>query len=97
MGMQNSAQSFQRMVQDVLKDLPNTFVYLDDILVYNDNMEDHLKTQNRLDQEWEAVSGYVADPGHTAAAQDAGNTRKSRYPDVLPCEFCFFFFTNIYF
>ena len=53
MGMQNSAQSFQRMVQDVLKDLPDVFVYLDDILVYSKTQKDHLRTLrdlfNRLD------------------------------------------------
>ena len=32
MGLQNSAQSFQRLVDAVLKDMPNLFVYLDDIL-----------------------------------------------------------------
>ena len=48
MGMQNSAQSFQRMVQDVLKDLPDVFVYLDDILVYSKSQKDHLKTLKEL-------------------------------------------------
>jgi len=47
-------------------------------------MEDHLKNQDRLDKEWEAVSGYVADPAHTAVATDTVNTRKNRYPDLLP-------------
>ena len=44
MGLQNSAQSFQRLVDSVLAGVPNCFTYLDDILVFNDNMEDHLKT-----------------------------------------------------
>ena len=44
MGLQNSAQSFQRLVDSVLAGVPNCFVYLDDILVFNDNMEDHLNT-----------------------------------------------------
>ena len=43
MGMQNSAQSFQRLVDSVLKDTPNTYVYLDDILIFNKTREEHLK------------------------------------------------------
>ena len=34
MGMANSAQSFQRLVDSVLGDIPGTFTYLDDVLVY---------------------------------------------------------------
>ena len=48
MGMQNSAQSFQRMVQDVLRDMPNVFVYLDDILVYSKTKKEHLETLEEL-------------------------------------------------
>ena len=44
MGMQNSAQSFQRLVDSILKDTPNIFVYLDDILIFNKNKEEHLRT-----------------------------------------------------
>ena len=48
MGMKNSAQAFQRLVDSVLSGLDNTFCYLDDILIYNDNEEDHLKTLQEL-------------------------------------------------
>ena len=44
MGLQNSAQSFQRHIDDVLRDIPGTFVYLDDILLFHDSEEAHLKT-----------------------------------------------------
>ena len=44
MGMQNSAQSFQRLVDSILKDTPNIFVYLDDILIFNKNRAEHLQT-----------------------------------------------------
>ncbi|XP_059163240.1 receptor-type tyrosine-protein phosphatase N2-like [Physella acuta] len=47
-------------------------------------MEDHLKNQDRLDREWEAVSSYVADPSSTKMATDQSNTRKNRFADVLP-------------
>ena len=44
MGMRNSAQSFQRWVDNVIGDLPNVFCYLDDILVYNKSEQEHLQT-----------------------------------------------------
>ena len=48
MGMQNSAQTFQRYISDVIGDVPNTYVYLDDILIFSKNEEDHLKTLELL-------------------------------------------------
>ncbi|KAI8789812.1 receptor-type tyrosine-protein phosphatase N2, partial [Biomphalaria glabrata] len=47
-------------------------------------MEDHLKNQDRLDREWEAVSSYVADPSSTKVALDQSNMRKNRFSDILP-------------
>ena len=53
MGMMNSSQSFQRHIDDLLKNISGCFVYLDDVLVFSDNEEDHLATIeeifNRLD------------------------------------------------
>ena len=43
MGLQNSAQSFQRLLQEVVGDLEHVFIYLDDLLIYNVNKETHLK------------------------------------------------------
>ena len=43
MGMKNSAQSFQRLVSHVLKDIDGCFAYLDDLLIYSKNERDHLK------------------------------------------------------
>ena len=48
MGLQNSAQSFQRLLQEVIGDMDNVFCYLDDLLVYNVSEEDHLKTLREL-------------------------------------------------
>ena len=41
MGLRNSAQSFQKMMNWVLDSLPNVYCYLDDILVHSKNEEEH--------------------------------------------------------
>ena len=48
MGLSNSAQSFQRLVDTVLQDMDNIFCYLDDILLFSSSMSDHLKTMEEL-------------------------------------------------
>ena len=51
MGMANSAQSFQRLVEAVVgEDLKERgiFIYLDDLLVFNKTKEDHLKLLDDL-------------------------------------------------
>ena len=48
MGLQNSAQSFQRLLQEVIGDMDNVFCYLDDLLVYNVSEDDHMKTLKDL-------------------------------------------------
>ena len=48
MGLQNSGQSFQRLVDSVLKGLPDTFCYLDDILIFSKSKESHLATLDEL-------------------------------------------------
>ena len=40
-GMKNSAQAFQRLMDQIFKDLLCAFVYLDDILVASRNEEEH--------------------------------------------------------
>ena len=44
MGLRNSAQSFQRMMDHILKDIPDIFIYMDDILVYSKDQQSHMKT-----------------------------------------------------
>ena len=41
-GLRNAGQTFQRMMNQVLQDVPHVFVYLDDILVATQDMEEHL-------------------------------------------------------
>ena len=48
MGMANSAQAFQRLVESVVGDLPDTFCYLDDLLVFSKSQEEHLHTLDIL-------------------------------------------------
>ena len=40
-GLRNAAQTFQRFIDDILKDLDFCFAYIDDILVYNKSPEEH--------------------------------------------------------
>ena len=40
-GLKNSAQAFQRLMDSVFRDLPFTFVYLDDILIASPDAETH--------------------------------------------------------
>ena len=41
MGLRNSAQSFQRLIDHVLVGLPKVFAYMDDILIYAENDTEH--------------------------------------------------------
>ena len=40
-GLSNAGQTFQRLMDHILRDLPYTFVYLDDILIASRNQEKH--------------------------------------------------------
>lgn len=40
-GLKNAAQTFQRLMDGILRDIPFTFVYLDDILVASRSPEEH--------------------------------------------------------
>ena len=43
MGMANSAQAFQRLVESVIGDMEGVFCYLDDLLIYSKSHQEHLK------------------------------------------------------
>lgn len=49
-------------------------------------MEDHLKNKNRLEREWEAMCGYLAEPGACNVGQDKHNTKRNRTDAVVVCE-----------
>ena len=42
-GLKNAGQDFQRLMDEILGDLPRVFVYIDDILVASESLEQHLK------------------------------------------------------
>ncbi|XP_019897555.1 receptor-type tyrosine-protein phosphatase N2 isoform X2 [Esox lucius] len=46
-------------------------------------MEDHLKNKNRLEREWEAMCGYLAEPGACDVGQGEHNTKKNRSDSVV--------------
>ena len=42
-GLKNAGQDFQRLMDEFLGDLPRVFVYIDDILVASENLEQHIQ------------------------------------------------------
>ena len=48
MGMRNSAQSFQRMVQGVIGNMHNVFYYLDDLLIFSKSVKHYLEILEEL-------------------------------------------------
>jgi len=42
-GLRNAGQTFQRMMDQILGEIPHAFVYVDDILVFSDNLESHVE------------------------------------------------------
>ncbi|NXU97090.1 PTPRN protein, partial [Cettia cetti] len=51
------------------------------ILAY---MEDHLRNQDRLAKEWQALCAYQAEPSVCSVAQSEANLKKNRNPDYVP-------------
>ncbi|XP_066046204.1 receptor-type tyrosine-protein phosphatase-like N isoform X2 [Chamaea fasciata] len=51
------------------------------ILAY---MEDHLRNQDRLAKEWQALCAYQAEPSICSIAQSEANLKKNRNPDYVP-------------
>ena len=42
-GLKNAGQDFQRLMDEILGDIPRVFVYIDDILVASENLEQHIQ------------------------------------------------------
>ncbi|XP_036755479.2 receptor-type tyrosine-protein phosphatase N2 isoform X3 [Manis pentadactyla] len=55
----------------------------DPTAAYQSYMEDHLKNKNRLQEEWEALCAYQAEPSSSLVAQREENVAKNRCPEVL--------------
>jgi len=49
-GMKNAPATFQRMIQSVIQDLPNTQAYIDDLITGSDSWEEHLQAVEKLFQ-----------------------------------------------
>ena len=49
-GLRNAAQTFQRFIDDVCRDLNFVFIYLDDILITSSSLEEHLQHLHMLFQ-----------------------------------------------
>lgn len=47
-GLRNAAQTFQRFIDEILRDLPFTYAYIDDILVASESEEQHIIDLNLL-------------------------------------------------
>ena len=47
-GLKNAGQDFQRLMDQILGDIPHTFVYLDDILIASETMEEHIEDLTRV-------------------------------------------------
>jgi hypothetical protein len=48
MGLQGCPASFQRLIEAVMKGLPNVLVYIDDILVHSRSHEEHRQSLNEV-------------------------------------------------
>ncbi|XP_066965514.1 uncharacterized protein [Macrobrachium rosenbergii] len=55
-GLKNATAIFQRLMNDVLKDLSNVAVYLDDIIVFTDTWDSHLETLRKVFARLEATN-----------------------------------------
>ena len=47
-GLKNAPASFTRFINEVLHGVPNTYIYLDDLLVYTDTEEEHEKVVEEI-------------------------------------------------
>ena len=47
-GLRNAPQDFQRMMDEILGDIPHVFVYLDDILIASATLEEHKKDLEKV-------------------------------------------------
>ena len=60
-GLRNAAQTFQRFIDDVCRDLDFVFIYLDDILIASSSLDEHLQHLRSLFQRL-SDHGLVTNP-----------------------------------
>ena len=60
-GLKNAAQTFQRLMDSVLRDLPFLFVYLDDILIASASRTEHLSHLRTLFERL-SMHGLIINP-----------------------------------
>lgn len=49
-------------------------------------MEDHLKNKDRLEQEWDGLCAYQAEPNARTIGMKDGNAKKNRSAGVVACK-----------
>lgn len=49
-------------------------------------MEDHLKNKDRLEQEWEGLCAYQAEPNARTIGMKDGNGKKNRSAAIVACK-----------
>ena len=69
MGLSNASQSFQRLMDEVTRDLPRTFVYLDDVLVASRSEAEHREDLRRLFERLRDF-GLAINPGKCEFGRD---------------------------
>lgn len=47
-GLCTAAQTFQRFIDEILQEIPGTYAYQDDVIIFSKNIEEHYKTLNTV-------------------------------------------------
>jgi len=82
-GLRNAAQTFQRFIDDVCRDLPFVFVYLDDILVASSALDEHLQHPQALFQRL-SDHGLVINPAKWEFGKSEVNFLSHTIPPSIP-------------
>lgn len=69
-GLRNAAQTFQRFMDDILRDMPFAFPYLDDVLIASSSVEEHKSNLDQLFRRY-AECGLVLNADKCQLGKDA--------------------------
>lgn len=58
-------------------------------------MEDHLKNKDRLEQEWEGLCAYQAEPNTRTVGMKDGNGKKNRSAAIVACKSFFLLYVPL--